>query len=70
MGKVEVKKVYHGVWWIHYHKETLGMGKNHIHLLSGALLKISPGRIVRIFKNITARETFRRHPEIKKRVIG
>ena len=42
------------------------MDKNHIHLLSSAHPKISPGKIVRIFKAITAREIFRRQPEIKK----
>ena len=46
--------------------EALGMDKNHIHLLSSAHPKISPGEIVRIFKSITAREIFRRYPEIKK----
>ena len=42
------------------------MDKNHIHLLSSAHPKISPGEIVRIFKIITAREIFRRHTESKK----
>ena len=46
--------------------EALGMDKNHIHFLSSTHPKISPGEIVRIFKSITAREIFRRHPEIKK----
>ena len=50
--------------------EALGMDKNHIHLLSSAHPKISPGEIVRIFKSITAREIFRRHPEIKKELYG
>ncbi len=50
--------------------EALGMDKNHIHLLSSAHPKISPGEIVRIFKSITAREIFRRHPEIKKELWG
>ena len=33
--------------------ETLGMDKNHIHLLSSAHPKILPGKIVRISKSIT-----------------
>lgn len=49
--------------------EALGMDKNHIHLLSNAHPKILPGEIVRISKSITAREIFRRYPEIKKRII-
>ena len=50
--------------------EALGMDKNHIHLFSSAHPKIPPGGIVRIFKSITAREIFRRHPEIKKELWG
>ena len=50
--------------------EALGMEKNHIHLLSNAHPKISLGEIVRIFKSITAREIFRRYPEIKKELWG
>jgi len=45
--------------------EALGMDKDHIHLLSSAHPKMSPGKI-RIFKSITAREIFLRHPEFKK----
>lgn len=50
--------------------EALGMDSNHIHLLCTAHPKISPGEIVRIFKSITAREVFRRHPAIKKELWG
>jgi len=46
------------------------MDKNHIHLLSSAHPEISLGEIVRIFKSITAREIFRRHPKIKKELWG
>ena len=50
--------------------ETMGMDKDHIHLLCGAHPKVSPGQIVRIFKSITAREIFRRKPEVKKQLWG
>jgi putative transposase len=50
--------------------EALGMDKDHIHLLCAAHPKIAPGDIVRIFKSITAREIFRRYPQIKKRAMG
>ena len=50
--------------------EALGMDKNHIHLLFSAHPKISPGEIVRIFKSITAREIFRRYPQIRKELWG
>ena len=50
--------------------EALGMDKDHIHLLFSAHPKISPGEIVCIFKSITAREIFRRYPQIKQELWG
>ena len=50
--------------------EKMGMDWNHIHLLCGAHPKIAAGRIVQIFKSITAREIFRRKPSIKKALWG
>jgi len=50
--------------------EALGMGGDHIHVLCGAHPKLSPGRIVQIFKSITAREVFRRQPEIRRQLWG
>jgi putative transposase len=50
--------------------EAIGCDKDHIHLLCGAHPKISPGRIVQIFKSITAREIFQRKPEVKKELWG
>ena len=52
--------------WYATEMEALGMDRNHIYLLSSAYPKILPGEIVRIFKSITTREIFQRHPEIKK----
>ena len=50
--------------------EAIGCDKDHIHLLCGAHPKIAPGRIVQIFKSITAREIFRRKPSVKKALWG
>ena len=50
--------------------ERLGCDGDHIHLLCGAHPKHSPGEIVRIYKSITAREVFRRKPEVKKELWG
>ena len=50
--------------------EAIGMDKDHIHILCSAHPKMSPGQIVRIFKSITAREIFRREPEVKKELWG
>lgn len=46
--------------------EAIGCDKDPIHLLCGAHPKVAPGRIVPIFKSITAREIFRRKPSVKK----
>ena len=50
--------------------EAIGCDDDHIHLLCGAHPKIAPGRIVQIFKSITAREVFRRKPSVKKELWG
>jgi putative transposase len=50
--------------------EAIGCDKDHIHLLCGAHPKIAPGRIVQIFKSITAREIFRRKPSVRKDLWG
>lgn len=50
--------------------EMMGMDGNHIHLLCGAHPKLSPGRIVQIFKSITARQIFSKKPSVKKHLWG
>ena len=50
--------------------EGLGMDLDQVNLLCGAHPKMSIGEIVRIYKSITAREIFRRRPEVKKELWG
>jgi putative transposase len=50
--------------------EAIGCDKDHIHVLCGAHPKVSPGKIVQIFKSITAREIFRRKPSVRKELWG
>ena len=50
--------------------EAMGLDRDHIHLLCGAHPKISIGRIVQVFKSITAREIFRRKPTVKRELWG
>jgi REP-associated tyrosine transposase len=50
--------------------EAIGCDNDHIHLLCGAHPKMAPGRIVQIFKSITAREIFQRKPSVKKALWG
>ena len=50
--------------------EAIGTDKNHIHLLCSAHPKVAPGRIVQIFKSLTAREIFLRKPAVKRVLWG
>ena len=50
--------------------EAIGCDADHVHLLCSAHPKIAPGRIVQIFKSITAREIFCRKPSVKKALWG
>ncbi len=50
--------------------EQIGCDRDHIHLLCSAHPKVTPGQIVRVFKSITARELFRRKPELKRALWG
>jgi putative transposase len=50
--------------------EAIGCGKDHIHVLCGAHPKVALGKIVQIFKSITAREIFRRKPSVRKELWG
>ena len=45
--------------------EAIGTDKNHLHVLSSAHPKMAPGRVVPMFKSITAREILRRTPAVK-----
>lgn len=50
--------------------EQLGADLNHIHLLCSAHPKHSPGKIVRIFKSLTARFLFAKFPDLEKDLWG
>ncbi len=50
--------------------EGLGCDKDHAHLLCGAHPELAPGRIVQIYKSLTAREVFRREPWVGKEQWG
>ena len=50
--------------------EAIGADRDHIHLLCSAHPKVAPGRIVQIFKSITAREIFRKKPTVKRELWG
>ena len=50
--------------------ERIGCDVNHIHVLCSFHPKYSIGETVRKFKSITARELFRRFPELRKELWG
>lgn len=50
--------------------ERVGCDKDHIHILCSFHPKYSIGETVRKFKSITARELFKRFPELKKSLWG
>ncbi len=50
--------------------EALGTDNNHRHLLCSAHPIVAPGRLVQIFKSITAREIIRRQPAVKCELWG
>lgn len=50
--------------------EQLGADKNHIHLLCSAHPKYAPGQLIRVYKSITARELFKAHPNLRKKLWG
>ena len=50
--------------------EKIGTDINHIHLLASFHPKYGGGDVVRIFKSITAKELFKRFPDLKKELWG
>jgi putative transposase len=50
--------------------EKIGTDGNHIHILCSYHPKYSGSQIVGTFKSITARELFRRYPELRKKLWG
>lgn len=50
--------------------EQIGCDQNHIHILCSFAPKYSGGQFVRLFKSITAKEIFKKFPDIKKDLWG
>ena len=48
----------------------MGTDGDHIHLFVGAAPKYAPSRVMQILKSISAREIFKRFPEIRKQLWG
>ena len=52
------------------HFIEIGTDGDHVHLLVQGTPTASPSEIVRTIKSITAREIFKRHPEVKRMLWG
>jgi putative transposase len=50
--------------------EKVGIDTNHVHYLVNAAPKFAPSQIIRIIKSITARELFKKHPDLRKELWG
>jgi putative transposase len=50
--------------------EEMGTDGDHIHLFVGAAPKYAPSRVMQILKSISAREMFKRFPELRKQLWG
>lgn len=48
----------------------IGEDMDHVHFLIQSVPKIAPTEIARIVKSVTAREIFKRCPEVKKKLWG
>ena len=48
----------------------IGVDKDHVHFLVQSVPMYSPKKIVQVIKSITAREIFKRAPEVKKMLWG
>ena len=48
----------------------IGSDEDHVHFLIQSVPMMLPQRIVQITKSITAKEIFRRHPEVKQKLWG
>jgi putative transposase len=71
--KVEctLKEVCMGISERHeIHFVEIGADEDHVHFLIQSVPVLSPQRIVQIVKSITAKEVFRLHPEVKKKLWG
>ena len=50
--------------------EAVGTDENHIHVFAGAHPQIPPAKLAQVIKSVSAREVFRKYPEIRKFLWG
>ena len=55
-------------YWFEF--DSIGTDGDHVHILVGAAPRYSPSKVMQIIKSITARQLFKRYPEIKQLLWG
>ena len=50
--------------------DAIGTDGDHVHIFVGAAPRYSPSRVMQIVKSITAREFFKKFPEVRKQLWG
>ena len=55
-------------YWFEF--DSIGTDGDHVHILVGAAPRYAPARVMQIIKSITARQLFKRYPEIKQQLWG
>ena len=67
----ELKVIFEEIserFYIHFH--AIGTDRDHLHILVEAAPRYSPSKVMQICKSITAKEIFKRFPEVKKDLWG
>jgi putative transposase len=55
-------------YWFEF--DAIGTDGDHVHIFVGAAPRYSPSKVMQIIKSITAREFFKRFPEVRKQLCG
>ena len=55
-------------YWFKF--DAIGTDGDHVHIFVGAAPRYSPSKVMQIVKSITAREFFKKFPEVKKQLWG
>jgi len=50
--------------------DAIGTDEDHVHIFVGAAPRYAPSRIMQIIKSITAKNIFKKYPDIKKQLWG
>ena len=53
-----------------FESDALGTDGDHVHVFVGAAPKYAPSNVMQIIKSITAKNIFKKYPEIKKQLWG